>query len=202
MMRNQNAGLTILELLVSMAVLAMISVALVSTLSTGQQVWQRSEQSARQADLAVTRHRLRMLIEHIPVASRSEQILTGTKEEFLFLTFPEDEALALDEPVIVSLNVSSGSYEITGLLLDKQRITIHQALASENAVISISYYGAKTAISEKNWHDTWDGVPILPDLIKITIVEENGYQHPPLTVIPGRIWRQREISLSSLSPPG
>jgi len=210
---NQD-GFTLLELLVSLAVLSLIMVAMVSTLSTGRRVWERVGSSDVVVGTALVRERLRHLVESAPLpptTDSADAILSGDKHSLTFLSFPDDGGYQLSQPVHVRLKLQRS--ESTGLIhvemLENglsaetgQAVEDTQSLGDQFELAMISYYGRISPQSEPDWHESWMNSRILPDLLKIEMVDAMGFFYPPLVVVPARFERQRYISLSSFSPPG
>lgn len=206
MIRKADHGVTLLELLVSLAVLALIAVAMASTLNTGRQIWNRTENVGHKTEIAIARQTLRNFLEHVPLpkeAGRAQTYLSGQAGSVTFLSFPETSAFDLSEPVTVVTLADVVGFRVEGKLsLGAEAVVRQYLLAPPNSFWAFSYFGASSATGPRTWSDTWQSTFSLPDLIKIEITDAGGQVQPPLTVVPGRIWRQREMSLSSLLPPG
>jgi len=67
MTRRSDAGVSLLELLISLAILGMVTVTVASIFSSGRRVWERSGGFEASVDHAVARAALRGWIEDIPI---------------------------------------------------------------------------------------------------------------------------------------
>lgn len=189
--RNPSSGITILEMLLSLAVMAMISIGIGSLFQTGNQVWLRVGSNDYVAGEAVARADLRRELENMTIVSPDTGLTTlfrATNEDFAFVAADEEvwtNVLFIDGRLIIR-NEATGTAE-----------TVRRNLLQT----SFTYFGRKTVREETRWHTNWNDATILPSLIKIETWQINGTANPPLSIQPGKLTRQIDISLSSLVPP-
>ena len=189
--RNGQQGITLLELLTAIAVMAMIAVGLSSLFDTGGQVWRRIDLNGEFADHAVNRSELRSRLETMPVVSFDrplEDIFRATTDGFSAQVERGNQSVWLT--VTLGLTAANASDGVTNFIL-----------RSDLSTTKITYYGRKSVRDLPEWHDDWTNATLLPLLIKIETWQTDGTANPPLTIQPGKLTRQMEISLSSLVPP-
>lgn len=211
--RGRKSGFSLLELMISLAVLSMVTVALVSTIGVGQRVWEKSETRGEETADALLRVRLRDLLERMPLPpgpNTAAAVFRGTDEGFDFLSEPAEGAdFWPGEMVQVSLTVipDGSAFRV---------IVIKKGLAQETRSelrrrfefpqnfgrVAVNYYGRQDIDDTPAWHDHWRSATLLPDLVKVEMIDIGGFVYPPLTVRPARFARQRFMSLSSFEPPG
>ncbi|MDX8355264.1 prepilin-type N-terminal cleavage/methylation domain-containing protein [Cognatiyoonia sp. IB215182] len=191
-MRRQDAGITLLEVLLALAVMAMLGVGIGSLFETGSQVWQRIDANSEVADHAINRTELRSTLESMQVVGPDLPLseLIETDDGIAFAI--EKDGISIWQRVRLSENA---------LLWQVDSAPTSQILRPDLSRVTFSYYGRKTVRSEPDWHTNWDDATILPVLIKIESWQIGGQVNPPLTIQPAKLTRQMEISLSSLVPP-
>ena len=196
MMRDRQAGMSILELLIALALLAMIASILAGSISTGARVWERSKTLTAQDQRVVLRAELRRWIEAMkppsrPTGLKQEALGTATRLQFLTSAFfahhpPESEAR-------VTLEVT-GSADRTGQVL---KVTLEaldtdgsiaaredRILAGTLSEASLRYYRAAAEQRPGGWQDAWTSQRALPALISIAAGAGDGREWPVLTVRP------------------
>jgi type II secretory pathway pseudopilin PulG len=189
--QRSTAGITLLELLLAIGIMAMIAVGLSTLFDTGGQVWRRVEANSSVADYAVNRNELRRHLEAMPVVTIDVPL------DQIFIS--EDSGFAVQvnregDPEWISVNASLPK-------LGFVRSQVNHTLRPDVSRIEFSFYGRKSVRDVPAWHDNWRSAAILPILIKIESWDTDGAANPPLTIQPGKRTRQMEISLSSLVPP-
>lgn len=182
----QQAGFTLLELLVATGVLGLLAIALMSALQLSGRIWSGSERHARAAtDLATVESTLRELIQRAyPAVVR----LDGSNYRLTFAGAAQSLELTGELP----MSAVTGGYRrlLIGLvrrpegdalgiawapernqpgrlaeLADQPEGAIDLLPAIERLVIS--YYGRKGNANAPTWHDEWSGQTQLPELVRI-----------------------------------
>lgn len=185
MRRNGRAGVTLLEMLIALWVMAAAAVILSSSLGLTGRALQRVGSEAADVDALAARVVLRRWLEEMPVAAR----LTGDAAGMEF-------GALIDVPPLTAARVETVRFGMDGSAL--------RAVAGDGAVVAeLSDDASLTVIryfGEGVWREEWTAGS-LPEAIRIEYLDR-GRIVPPLTVIPARRARQSEISLSSPVPPG
>ena len=187
MRRNPRAGVTLLELLIALWVMAAAAVILSSSLGLTGRALARVGAEAADVDALAARAVLRRWLEEMPGAAR----LTGDATGMEF-------GAMIDAPPLTAARVEAVRLVQEGVAL--RAIAAEGAVAAElsadGALVGIRYFG------DGAWRDDWPaGMGRLPDAVRIDYIDR-GRVVPPLTVIPARRARQSEMSLSSPVPPG
>lgn len=199
---KRNAGLTYLELLIVLMLLAVIAVLIGGAFDFVRQSKERAIEMADREGQVILRGLFRGWVETMsPVTS--ENNFHGSAEGFSFnfsqkmQAKPNIQLLSIDFRIT---NNSSAEIALTGFdalgqtLLEKTRV-FEPLLQS----FSLEYYG-KINDSPARWHPEWRE-DHLPRLIRFQATRENGDPMPPLTIRPGVQYSQSVISLLFPSPP-
>lgn len=210
--RHSARGVTLLEMLIALAVMAMLALTLASSYSAAGRFLARSSEMGRQAEAALTRDALRRLAEGAltaPFPDETARLWEGDGTGLRFLTEAEGEGFWPGVPVIATLGPGpdatwqltlSGQGEASG-----QALLRTYPLAPAGFRFTLRYFGARTAGAAPQWHDEWgasDGLPRLVKLIPESTREEGADDLPPPIILrPAYARLQSERSLSSLVPP-
>ena len=207
MTRDRRAGVSLLETMIALAVMGMIAVVLSSGLSNSARVLVSSTEVTRDIDRALARQDLLSWLERvlpIPFPGQNDAGFGGTGSDLNFSFISDRGDFWAGDPVVASLVADDtgaviltaiGSADAKGTPGKKQ-----VALSEANSTLTLSYFGRLNPEAPLSWLDAWRPEAGLPELVRITIAnEQNGL--PPLTINVGKLMRQREMSLSSLLPP-
>lgn len=189
--RSGDTGITLLELLISLSIMAMIAVGLSSLFDAGGRVWSRLDQETAFADDAVNRSNVRRQLENMPVVSadeRLDRLFRQSTAGFVAQLVRQGEPLWLE--------VAMSETDLVARTPDSNAILRRNISRTE-----FSYYGRKTVDVAPDWYPDWQEATILPALVKIETWRADGVVNPPLTIQLAKQTRQMEISLSSLVPP-
>jgi hypothetical protein len=194
--RNPRAGLTLLELLIALWVMAAAALILASSLGLTGRALVRVGSDAADIGPLTDRNRLRHWIESMPPGAT----LSGDSTSLAFATLIDEPPRDMASLTDVQLALIEGTLRAIAGPSDTPALT---ATLSETATgLTIRYYGSPLPNSQSVWHDDWPATAIaLPDLIRIDYTSDVALA-PPLSVIPALASRQSEISLSSPEPPG
>ena len=194
--RNPRAGLSLLELLIGLWVMAAAALILASALGMTGRALSRIGAGAADISLLTDRNRLRHWIEAMPLGA----VLSGDTLGMSFATLIDEPPLDMATLTVVEVLQQGTAIALRAGPADGPSLT--GTLAETGKIVEIRYYGSPDLTSPKAWHDAWPGSSgTLPDLIRIDY-ESGGAPAPPLSVIPALWARQSEISLSSPVPPG
>ncbi|WP_195818700.1 prepilin-type N-terminal cleavage/methylation domain-containing protein [Roseobacter sp. MH60115] len=157
-MMRRRLGLTLLELLISLLLLAMISTAMASVTGYAVRLFDRSEGLR---DRSEQMHHRTLLRGWIVRAAASE--FTGTPDALTFRT-RSDTALAWTTGLlhVRLIPTEAGAELLVGDVPDTAQHRLH--LSDTN--LRLSYFGKKEG--ETGWHETWTGQDTLPLLIRIS----------------------------------
>lgn len=183
-----EAGFTLVELLVSMALLAILSLALLNGLHLGVQVWRRSEETlAQENHVRAAKNEIGALIqqlypEYVVQQSGSGSVeFYGTTDQLTFLAPDQYIPGSLDRVEIARVDdtlVVSRSPE----LADRAEPQTHVVLRAIKG-LSIFYYGTADSRSRAQWTKQWVGRDRPPALVQLHI-DTGGSEPVELTVAP------------------
>jgi type II secretory pathway pseudopilin PulG len=91
--RNPRAGVTLLETLIGLLVMAMVAALLSAAFGTNLRLLNRSQLSSAYVDQALARRDFRIWLEHAleyPVPNDEKPLIFGTATELRFLSVPPD----------------------------------------------------------------------------------------------------------------
>jgi prepilin-type N-terminal cleavage/methylation domain-containing protein len=205
--RKPRRGFTLLELMISLAVMAMIALMVGSSLSTLARMIERSAGYGASIDHALARRQLMTMVEAtLPTAFPGAEgsIVSGTETRLTFQAIMDDGVFWPGVPVTAILEMSelkAVTLTSTGISDDtKSELTTFATLSGTGAQLDIRYFGRRTASEDPSWFSTWPADQGLPILIKVTITDD-GDVGPPIVIQPAKSYGQSEMSLSSLVPP-
>jgi general secretion pathway protein J len=187
-----DAGFTLLELLIMVALLAMLSLVLFGGLRFGTRTWEAAENSATQADavLAVQKRLSERLSAAYPLFVRDASgnghvAFDGSPERVTFLAPAASPRGALERVTIGTIAVR-GQQSLalwSGLELGTarpRRVILLTGLKS----FAIQYYGAGTPRERPSWRERWTGQVTPPLLVQIRATFTNRRDvWPDLTVM-------------------
>lgn len=207
-MRTKDAGLTHLELLVSLAVMSILAIALANALQFMGRAQDRSLLISDQTERYLTIEALRDAVAEIPLnyaGQSAEEFFEGDDTTLRFRTLVKDGSFAAGTPVELVVRMEAGALVLmaTGQHPTTNRnhsLTRDLALAPRD--VTLTYYGRKSTDRIRAWHDDWHDPVLLPDLVKLEWARQTGQPAPPITLRPALIERQRDKSRSSPEPPG
>jgi prepilin-type N-terminal cleavage/methylation domain-containing protein len=187
MTRKPKAGVTLLELLIALWVMAAAAMILSSTLGLVGRALARVGAVSHEVEAVTARLMLRRWLEAMPLRAR----LTGTASEMTFGTLIDAPPLTAAQVTEVRLSGDGGAVRASAagaMVAD---------LAPAGGQLALRYYGSPVPGGLPEWRSDW---PVtadqLPDLVQISYADRDNIL-PPLTVIPARLARQSEMSLSS-----
>jgi prepilin-type N-terminal cleavage/methylation domain-containing protein len=197
-------GFTFLELLISLAILAMISIMITGAMIYTRQVWDRGTTFAAYEHQALLRDSLRRWLQNLDddKAIRGEQ--NGVEFTVLWGDLPRADLYELQVKLDVIRNQTSDDLvvRLTGLDIDDQVVLSEQrVLLNDMRDLRIRYFGKPAPTRQWGWYDDWRFENPNLKLIRIDAAHADGRAWPPLVVRVGLSFDQRKISASSLVPP-
>lgn len=188
MRRNRRAGVTLLELLIALWVMAAAALILASTLGLAGRALARVGAEAADVEAITARVVLRRWLEGMPVGAQ----IVGDAGGMTFGALIDEPPLSAARVTEVRLSGEGGG--VRAVAADGALVA---ELASEGALVGLAFYGSPGPGVAPGWREDWPATAeVLPELVRIRY-ETEGRVAPPLTVIPARIARQSEMSLSS-----
>lgn len=197
--RRRTAGVTLLELLISLAMMAALALILAASFGAVGRALQRLDPAQQGLALLLDRGTLRNWIEDMP----REALLQGDDVTLTFETLIDDGlfwpgalatvTLARQDDMLVATATTPDVGDHPGR---SRSITLSPAVTG----VGLAFMPpAETGADD--WVTDWPVGPVLPDLVRISY-DIDGRAAPPLIVVPARNQRQSVISLSSRAPPG
>jgi hypothetical protein len=181
-----SAGLSIMELLTALAILALIAAGLASAMGLGVRLFDRTAQLSENSAGATLRIRLRnllaaatppSLIAPFPVA------LEGRPNGFTFTTLSAPDLFPDAAALRVNVSGAGNTLVMTILALDDfaQEIgRMERTLATDTATVRFSYYGYGG--DGLDWLHDWKDETRLPLLVRIEIDEGGSPDWPEFSV--------------------
>jgi len=178
-MRSGRAGFTLVELLIALALAAIVSLLAVSATRFAAMGLDRVSVASQRLE---TRRNLETLLRRSLAASieapslPNVPALAGDSGRVSWLTLAEDggaglyrDELRLDGRALVLLRRPVDGGEAKRVVL------------APRASLRLAYFGSE-------WQDAWTGAPDLPHLVRIALDLGDGLDRPPLVV---RLWAAR-----------
>ena len=205
--RNPQHGFTLLELMISLAIMSMIALMIGTSLSSSARILTRSTAYGVAVEHALARRDLRRVVEAIlpvPFPENEQPLFEGASESFRFQAVVDDGVFWPGAPVVGEVaRDDEGHVALTlaGLSdasqADFSSVTI---LTGPDGDLEISYFGRQSANEAPAWSGTWPADQGLPMAVKIALTDGEDIL-APLVIKPSKLYLQSEMSLSSLVPP-
>jgi prepilin-type N-terminal cleavage/methylation domain-containing protein len=192
---RRQAGFTLIELVVGLALLGLITTLLIGVLGTGLAATSQGERRAVRIEASFHAHRLlrERLEQAMPVAwlekGRAIPVFKGKIDRLRFVAptppWPGIGGLALAELILTGGNLvlEEGPFgpamREAHIANDARRTALADGIAS----IQLSYYGRQRR-RRAAWHDNWSAGEGLPELIRLSVKDVDGRHWPDLVVRP------------------
>ena len=191
--RNPRAGVTLLELLIALWVMAAAAMILASSMGLIGRAMGRVGFEVADVDRITARVVLRRWLEEMPEGAS----LAGDGQGMRFGTLIDQPPLTA--AVVTEVRVGTEEGAVRAVAGEGAVVAV---LSPAGSITAIRYFGAANGRGAPVWRGDWpEGAEALPQLVRIDYAED-GREMPPLSVIPARIARQSEMSPSSPVPPG
>lgn len=183
-----KSGLSLLELLLALALLAVIAAGLVGTVGLGIRLNDRTSALAEEHDPLAARRLLRALLQSALPPDRItpfDPAFQGGANGFAFVSLA-GRSLAPDAAAIrVAVTVQGTDLVMTvDTIPDKGqgRTVLTTLLAARTEGVAISYFDGLA--DPPGWSESWDFDTRLPDLVRVEIPEGSKPDWPEFTVSP------------------
>ncbi|MCU0826014.1 MAG: prepilin-type N-terminal cleavage/methylation domain-containing protein [Tabrizicola sp.] len=185
---NARSGLSLLELLLALALLAVIAGGLVGTVGLGIRLNDRTSALAERQDPLAARRLLRDLLQSALPPDRItpfDPTFQGDAVGFTFVTLA-GRSLAPDAAAIrVAVTVQGADLVMTVEMIPDEgesRIVLTTLLASGAESVDISYFDRRS--DPPGWIASWEDDTRLPDLVRVEIPAGSQPDWPEFTVSP------------------
>jgi prepilin-type N-terminal cleavage/methylation domain-containing protein len=197
---DAEAGFTLLEMLVALALLAVIAALLVAAITSARQALNVVDRRGTQASVPAVQSVLRRLLvearANLDVAEQAVpyRAFIGEPNKLGFVSsfVPQGQYGGLWRYEI-ALDASEGAAESSALVLTQQLVRpvspatgqpLRTVLINEVRALSVRYFGAEDKDSAPQWQDAWRHPYRLPRLVSVdvTFVRADGRQWTTLTV--------------------
>jgi|GEM_PF-5558706 len=212
MRRGSTSGLSLLETLISLALLASMTALIAGTLDYNRRVWERGAIAENAALAGILRRDLQLWLEWATFRATGAvgPVFAGDAEGFAYGGGVARDGFDGVSAAVLTLDlVRSGGRVQPQVGVTLTRPEAEAPLVQSSGMISaalsdasITYYGRQSQNDPLTWHPNWTVSDRPPVLIKITGIRPNGTPIPPLVIKPREALAQRRISLSSPLPPG
>ena len=189
MKHNHEAGFTLVELLVSVTVMAMLALLLFGGLHFGTRVWEKATTAETvgnkifSAQQSVSRA-IRDIYPFFVLASPSDRHVQFDGESSQMTFFAPDQRGGLD--VVTLARDPNGLLVINArpeLATNIQATVTHNVLLGGVTAFAVSYFGAMHKDDTPQWYGSWHNARTLPDLIRVRATLK-GAVWPDLVVAP------------------
>lgn len=175
---NNRSGLGLFELLVALALLALIAAGLAGTMGLAVNMWDRTANLGAASEEVALRSRLRIWLRSTVPPNRLMPFPTafeGSAEGFTFVTLSQTpfspDAAALHVTVFsnnLDLILTVQAIDDDGTEIERYERTLATGISPE-----FSYHGGLQGNDE--WQDEWASTGSLPSLVRIEAKDQRGY---------------------------
>ncbi len=178
-MAHRSAGFTLVELLVSLAIMAMLSVLIVSGVGGGARVWERMDRTTAAGEAVEgAQAALRTRLERIFPATRYDAStpyvdFDGAADSLAFIAPPADAArpaplrryhLALTAAGDLVLSSHSDLAANPAAPDPEQLVLLHGVQG-----IELAYFGPTAPDNSPRWRPRWTAQPAPPQLVRLRV---------------------------------
>jgi general secretion pathway protein J len=183
MQRTADDGFTIVEALIAITVFSLLSLLVTGALRFGAKAWQRGKVAAMEIDeTAQVQVLLRRMIGNAqprfvaPLGGQGYVDFDGQTQSVRFISDPP-RSLDGGGRLMITLSADSAPAGRSFVMAirpelgesDNASAVAERVLLSGVDNVAFSYFGAKQAGIEAQWHSTWTKQYALPDLMRIDI---------------------------------
>jgi general secretion pathway protein J len=185
-MNRREGGFTLVEMLVSLTLLAMAAALMATGLASARGLWARLEGTGRRGEqVEAAQNLLRDRIQRLSPVTRFEggapyADVNGDASELEFTALPFDS----DRPAPMRrfrLELSDGDLVLESQEdqarpadADADAASARQVLLDGVAGLRIDYYGSDAPGGAPGWSETWSHAPAPPELVRIRVSFPDG----------------------------
>ena len=184
--RTDEAGFTLLELMVALTLLALLSLVLLGGLRFGRQVWQSAESGiANTNQIRAFQDELRRDIAQaqpvfISTAPAPHIDFDGTSSQLMLLAPSHEGGF---ERLVVSSDGSISTIAGRLELANRKEATYLKSIKGVGG-LRFAYYGKLAGEGAVAWHGEWRGQTRLPQLVRVDATANKGSVWPLMVVAP------------------
>ena len=187
---EHQSGFTLVELMVGLAVAALVSLILIHGIGLSAQGLGRLSERAEYLDEQRTLEKIvrRALDAAIAIpVFEGKAGFDGQPTSVRFLSIADDGG-----PGIYSMVLALDATRQVPIVTLERRLAGPSAASQNNPSVllrhvqafSLSYFGAPTPDADPRWHRRWSGIAALPLLVRIMIDTGDGHVQPPIILRP------------------
>jgi len=191
-MRDRQAGFTLLELLISVSIFALLMVVLFGGLQLGsRQVGRLTAQLDRASQMALVQNFLRTQVgDALPVAIGSDEAKTvqfrGRPDSVDFVSIAP-RSVVTGGLQVLSVAVTAAREIVAGwrpLREDPDSPNAPRTAVLLRGIggVRFMYFGRPSATRPAEWQDRWEDMDRLPQLVRLSVTFADGERMPDLAV--------------------
>lgn len=200
--QSKEAGFTLVELLVSLILLAVMTMLLVEGLQFALQPMRR--QIAHSEEMSTLPVVYRLLRTHLadarpiaPIDGELDAVAFDGREDRLDFVSAAPQASAEGGLYLFRLDVESGQLHLhwhpfDGLLRADDRVADDAVLLDGVRRVEMAYYGQRVSDTRLAWRSEWRQVAYLPLLVRIEF-QFNSAEVPPVLIVAPRLEPLRAV---------
>ena len=184
---NARSGLSLFELLVALALLALITAGLAGALGMAVRVWDRAAGLYALSEEIALRGRLRSWLEQATPPTRLTPFpagLTGSADGLSFVTLAETPFAPDAAALRVTVSREGDRLTLLAETLDDEGTTLSRIEGPLARGIAPRFAYYDDMAQPPAWRDSWENTDTLPALVRITAEEGSTPDWPDFVVRP------------------
>ena len=193
MKRQPTAGLSYIEMLVSLALLSLLTVLVSGVFDFGRRAWEQSDGLDQVTEAALLRSELRTWLEWADFLPTQSSLLdvVGDAGGFRYAGGVDHPQFPLLDQLEIVIDIRGDEifarYHASSSLQDVMPVSNNGTLATDLADIEIQYFGRRAQGEPPTWGENWDLSLGPPRLIAVEAMRRTGTPWPPLVIYPRRL---------------